>query len=199
MDRVALLSIKRIYIVVVRGARTLGIVDDRRWGAGIRALHAGGRPDPTAGARAVPVCQTTSFVFEDSPDAAELFALRRYRNIRSRIGSPAVAAFEERIASLEGGIGAVATSSRQAAELLTCTALTAAGDHLVASAALDGSIHALQDVPLRRPGMDTTFVPAGRPEAFAAAMRPAAKAFSHTGAVRGSVFGVAARNLSQVV
>jgi Cys/Met metabolism PLP-dependent enzyme len=156
MDRVALLTIKRIYIVVIRGARTLGIVDDRRWGAGIRALHAGGRP------------------------------------------GPAVAAFEEQIASLEGGIGAVATSSRQAAELLTCTALTAAGDHLVAGAALDGSIHALQDAPLRRPGMDKTFVPAGRPEAFAAAKRPAAKAFPHTGAVRGSVFGVAARNLSQV-
>ena len=173
-------------------------MDDRRWGFGICALHAGGRPDPTTGARAVPVCQTTSFVFEDSPDAAGLFALRRYGNIRSRIGNPAVAAFEKRMASPEGGIGAVATSSRQAAVLLTCTALAAAGDHLVASAALDGGIQALQDVSLRRPGIDTTFVPAGRPEAFAAAMRPAAKAFSHTGAVRGFVFGVAAHILSQV-
>ena len=62
-------------------------MDDREWGVGIRALHAGGRPDPTAGARAVPVCQTTNFVFEDSPDAADLFALRRYRNIGSRSGS----------------------------------------------------------------------------------------------------------------
>jgi O-acetylhomoserine/O-acetylserine sulfhydrylase-like pyridoxal-dependent enzyme len=69
----------------------------------------------------------------------------------------------------------------------------------VAGATLGGGTHARQDVPLRRPGIDTTFVPAGQPEAFAAAMRPAAKAFSHTGAVRGFVSGVAARNLSQVV
>ena len=174
-------------------------MDDRRWGFAIRALRAGGRPDPATGARAVPVCQATSFVFEDSPDAADLFALRRYRDICRRIGSPAAAAFEERMASLAGCIGAAATSSRQAAELLTCTALAAAGDYLAASAALDGATHALQDVSLRRPGIDTTFAPVGRSEAFAAAMRQAAEAFSHTGAVRGFVSGVAARNLSQVV
>ncbi len=103
------------------------------------------------------------------------------------------------MASLEDSIGAAATSSRQAAELLTCTAPAAAADHPVASATLDGGTYAPQDVSLRHPGIDTTFVAADRSEAFAAAMRPAAKAFSDTGAVRGFVFCVAARNLSQVV
>ena len=77
-----------------------------------RAIHAGARPDPTTGARAVPIYQTTSFVFEDTEDAADLFALQKYGNIYTRLGNPTVAAFEERIASLEGGIGAVATGLR---------------------------------------------------------------------------------------
>ena len=138
----AILSIKSIYIVnnPWGSYATLGIVDGRRWGFGIRALHAGGRPDPAAGARAVPVCQTTSFVFEDSPYAADLFALRRYHNICSRIGNSAVAAFEQRMTSQGEVTGAVAISSGQAAELPTCTALAAAGDHLVASAALEGAV-----------------------------------------------------------
>ena len=103
-------------------------------GGSDRAVHAGGRPDPTTGARAVPIYQTTSFVFEDAADAADLFALQKYGNIYSRIANPTVAAFEERMASLEGGIGAVATASGQAAELLTFVALAGAGDHIVASA-----------------------------------------------------------------
>ena len=90
----------------------------------------------TPGARAVPIYQTTSFVFEDTADAADLFALQKYGNIYSRIANPTVAAFEERVASLEGGIGAVATASGQAAELLTFTSLAGAGDHIVSSAAL---------------------------------------------------------------
>lgn len=93
----------------------------------------------------------------------------------------------------------IASNPWRSAELLTWTAPAAAADHLVASAALDHGTHAPQDVALRRPGIDETFVPAGWPEVFAAAMRPAAKAFSHTGAVRGFVSGIAARNLSQVV
>ena len=88
---------------------------DHEFGFRTRALHAGGTPDSTTGSRAVPIYQTTSFVFEDTKDAATLFALQKYGNIYSRIGNPTVAAFEERIASLEGGLGAVATASGQAA------------------------------------------------------------------------------------
>ena len=124
----------------------------------------------------MPIYQTTSFVFEDTADAADLFALQKYGNIYSRIANPTVAAFEERMASLEGGIGAVATSSGQAAELLTFTTVAGVGDHLVSSAALYGGTHTLLDVSLRRLGIDTTFVPADDPDAFAAAIRPETKA-----------------------
>ncbi len=151
-------------------------MDDRHWGFRTRALHAGGQPDPTTGARAVPIYQTTSFVFEDAADAADLFALQKYGNIYTRIANPTVAAFEERMASLEGGIGAVATSSGLAAELLTFTSLAGAGDHLVASAALYGGTRTLLDVSLRRLGIDTTFVPPDDPASFAAAIRPETKA-----------------------
>src|SRR2546428_3895641 len=95
---------------------------DREWGFRTRAVHAGGRPDATTGARAVPIYQTTSFVFEDTADAADLFALQKYGNIYTRIANPTVASFEERLASLEGAIGAVAASSRMAAELMTLSA-----------------------------------------------------------------------------
>src|ERR1700754_4167719 len=83
---------------------------DRDWGMRTRAIHAGARPDPTTGARAVPIYQTTSFVFEDTQDAADLFALQKYGNVYTRLGNPTVAVFEERIASLGVGIGAVATT-----------------------------------------------------------------------------------------
>ena len=91
---------------------------DRSWGFRTRAIHAGARPDPTTGARAVPIVQSTSFVFEDAADAADLFALQKYGPIYSRISNPTVNAFEERVASLDGGIGAVATASGQSAEFL---------------------------------------------------------------------------------
>jgi O-acetylhomoserine (thiol)-lyase len=150
-------------------------MDDRRWGFRTRALHAGARPDPTTGARAVPIYQTTSFVFEDAADAADLFALQKYGNIYTRIGNPTVAAFEERMASLEGGIGAVATASGMAAELLTFTTLAGTGDHIVASAGLYGGTRTLLEVSLRRLGIDTTFVPPDDPAAFGAAIRPETK------------------------
>jgi O-acetylhomoserine (thiol)-lyase len=150
---------------------------DREWGFRTRAVHAGNRPDPSTGARAVPIYQTTSFVFEDAADAADLFALQKYGNIYTRIGNPTVAAFEERVANLEGGIGAVATSSGQAAELLLFTALAGAGDHIVASNALYGGTLTLLDVSLRRLGIDTSFVPPDDPAGFAAAARPNTKAF----------------------
>jgi O-acetylhomoserine (thiol)-lyase len=146
-------------------------VTDREWGFRTRSLHAGGTPDAGTGARAVPIFQTTSFVFENTADAATLFALQKYGNIYSRIGNPTVAAFEERMASLEGGLGAVATSSGQAAEFLTFAALAGAGDHIVASSALYGGTVTQLDVTLRRFGVDTTFVQSDDPAAFAAAIQ----------------------------
>jgi O-acetylhomoserine (thiol)-lyase len=137
-----------------------------------RAIHAGARPDPTTGARAVPIYQTTSFVFEDVEDAADLFALQKYGNVYTRLGNPTVAAFEERVASLEGGIGAVATSSGQAAETLLLTQLCDSGDHIVASSALYGGTYTLMNVTLRRLGIETTFVAPDDPQAFADAIVP---------------------------
>lgn len=143
---------------------------DRAWGFRTRAVHAGGLPDPTTGARAVPIYQTTSFVFEDTADAAALFALQKYGTIYSRIANPTVAALEERVASLEGGLGAVATASGQAAEFLTFAALAGAGDHIVASASLYGGTVTQLDVTLRRFGVETTFVPRADPAGVAAAI-----------------------------
>jgi O-acetylhomoserine (thiol)-lyase len=145
-------------------------VSDHSWGFRTRAVHAGGVPDPVTGARAVPIYQTTSFVFEDTADAAALFALQKYGNIYSRIANPTVAAFEERVASLEGGLGAVATSSGQAAEFLTFAALAGAGDHIVAGASLYGGTLTQLDVTLRRFGVETTFVRGTDPADYAAAL-----------------------------
>lgn len=141
-----------------------------------RALHAGAVPDAIHGARAVPMYQTTSFVFESSDDAANLFALQKYGNIYSRIANPTVAAFEERMASLEGGIGAVATSSGMAAEFVTFAALCQSGDHIVASSKLYGGTITQLDVSLRRFGIETTFVNSTETEDFAAAIQPNTKA-----------------------
>ncbi|HEX4721989.1 MAG TPA: O-acetylhomoserine aminocarboxypropyltransferase/cysteine synthase family protein [Pseudonocardiaceae bacterium] len=148
---------------------------DRNWGFRTRALHAGGSPDPETGARAVPIYQTTSFVFEDADDAANLFALQKYGNIYSRIGNPTVAAFEERIASLEGGIGAVATASGQAAEFLTFAALAEAGEHIVSAAGLYGGTVTQLDGTLRRFGVSTTFVAGDSVDAYAATITPKTK------------------------
>ena len=141
---------------------------DRDWGFRTRALHAGGRPDPTTGARAVPIYQSTSFVFEDAGDAADLFALQKYGNIYTRISNPTTAAFEERMASLEGGIGAVATASGQAAEFLTATALAGSGDNLVSASSLYGGTHTMFSTTLGRLGVEARFVDGDDPEAFAA-------------------------------
>ena len=124
----------------------------------------------------MPIYQTTSFVFEDSADAADLFALQKFGNIYSRIANPTVASFEERMANLEGAIGGVATASGQSAELLTFAALAGAGDHIVASAQLYGGTHTLLDVSLRRFGLDTTFIASDDPDAYAAAIKPNTKA-----------------------
>src|SRR5215210_1890242 len=144
--------------------------EDRDWGARTRAVHAGARPDPTTGARAVPIYQTTSFVFEDVEDAADLFALQKYGNIYSRLGNPTVASFEERVASLEGGLGAVATASGLSAQFITFASLAGAGDHIVAAASLYGGSITQLDVTLRRFGIDTTFVNSTDPADYAAAI-----------------------------
>ena len=149
---------------------------DHEFGFRTRALHAGGQPDSATGARAVPIYQSTSFVFEDTQDAADLFALQKYGTIYSRISNPTTSAFEERIASLEGAIGSVATSSGQAAEFLTLTTLAGAGDHFVAASSIYGGTYALFVSTLARLGIETTFVDNTDPAAFAAAIRPETKA-----------------------
>ncbi|GAA4506597.1 O-acetylhomoserine aminocarboxypropyltransferase/cysteine synthase family protein [Brevibacterium yomogidense] len=151
-------------------------MSDHQFGFRTRALHAGGVPDAVHGSRAVPIHQTTSFVFKDADDAANLFALQKYGNIYSRIGNPTVSAFEERVASLEGGIGAVATASGMSAEFLVFAALAQSGDHIVASSQLYGGTITQLDVTLRRFGIDTTFVDGTDPADFQAALRPETKA-----------------------
>lgn len=144
---------------------------DRQFGFKTRALHAGSVPDPVHGARAVPIFQTTSFVFSDTEDAANLFALEKYGNIYSRIGNPTVAAFEERIASLEGGIGAVATASGQSAEFIAFAALLGSGDHMVSSSRLYGGTVTQVSVTLERFGISSTFVDSSSPADFDAAIQ----------------------------
>ena len=116
----------------------------------------------------MPIYQSTSFVFEDAADAADLFALQKYGNIYTRISNPTTAAFEERMASLEGGIGAVATASGQAAEFLTAIALAGSGDNLVSASSLYGGTHTMFSTTLGRLGVEARFVDGDDPEAFAA-------------------------------
>jgi O-acetylhomoserine (thiol)-lyase len=149
---------------------------DRQFGFNTRALHAGQRPDAATGARAVPIYQTTSYVFEDTRHAANLFNLQRFGNIYTRIMNPTTAAFEERMASLEGGVGALATSSGQAAQFIAVFTLMGEGDEIVASNSLYGGTHTQFDVSLRKMGIHTTFVDGSDPENFRAAIGPNTKA-----------------------
>jgi O-acetylhomoserine (thiol)-lyase len=149
---------------------------DRAFGFRTRALHAGTPPDPTTGARAMPIYFSSSFVFDSTEHAAELFALRTYGNIYSRIGNPTVAAFEERLASLEGGIGALATASGLAAQLTAVLSRAQTGDHRIASAGLYGGTVTQFGVTLKRMGIECTFVPADDPGAARAAIRPETRA-----------------------
>jgi O-acetylhomoserine (thiol)-lyase len=136
-------------------------MSDRQFGFDTRAIHAGQRPDPETGARAMPIYATTSYVFEDAQHAADLFALQNFGNIYTRIGNPTTAAFEERMASLEGGLGAVATASGQAAQLIAILTLAQQGDEVVASQSLYGGTFTQFDVTLRRMGIAVTFVDFG--------------------------------------
>ncbi|HYZ17236.1 MAG TPA: O-acetylhomoserine aminocarboxypropyltransferase/cysteine synthase family protein [Candidatus Acidoferrum sp.] len=147
-------------------------MSDRSFGFRTRALHAGTPPDAETGARALPLHLSTSFVFDSTEHAAELFALRTYGNIYTRIGNPTVAAFEEKLASLEGGLGAVATASGLAAQLCTVLAVAQAGDHLVATANLYGGTITQFSVTLKRMGIETSFVPTNDFDALRAALRP---------------------------
>ena len=141
------------------------------------ALHAGAAPDPATGARAVPIHLTTSFVFESSEHAASLFNLERAGHVYSRISNPTNAVLEERVAALEGGIGAIATASGQAALHLSVATLMGAGSHIVVSTALYGGSQNLLHYTLRRFGIETTFVKPGDFDGWRAAVRPNTKLF----------------------
>src|ERR1700761_7522703 len=136
------------------------------------ALHAGAAPDPATGARATPIYQTTSFTFRDSDHAAALFNMERSGHVYSRISNPTVAVFEERVAALESGVGAIGTASGQAALHLAIATLMGAGSHIVASAALYGGSHNLLHYTLPRFGIETTFVDPRDLDAWRAAIRP---------------------------
>ncbi len=136
------------------------------------SLHAGQRPDPATGARATPIYQSAAFVFPDTDFAAGLFNIERAGHVYSRLSNPTNAVLEERVAALEGGVGAIATASGQAAMHLAVTTLCSAGDHIVASRSIYGGTHNLLAYTLPRFGITTTFVDPRDPAAFAAAIRP---------------------------
>ena len=144
--------------------------DDHGFGFATRSVHAGQRPDPETGARAMPIYATTSYVFEDVQHAADLFTLQTFGNIYTRISNPTTAAFEERIASLEGGLGSVATASGKAAQLIAFLTLAEGGDHIVSSKALYGGTYTQLNVTLRRMGIDVTFVDVANPDEVEAAI-----------------------------
>src|SRR5262245_6832959 len=142
-----------------------------------RQVHAGQRPDPNTGARAVPIYQTTSYVFEDPESAAAYFNLQEYGNTYSRIMNPTVAVFEERMANLEGGCGAVAFASGIAAQAAALFTLLSPGDHVVSSAALyGGTVNQLKHL-LRKMSVELTWVDPDDPEAWKGAVRNNTKAF----------------------
>jgi O-acetylhomoserine (thiol)-lyase len=150
---------------------------DRRFGLNTLALHAGQRPDAANGSRAMPIHQTTSYVFDDGDHAAALFALQRFGNIYTRIMNPTSAAFEERMAALEGGVGALAVASGHSAQFVTFMTLLQPGDEIVASKYLYGGSHTQMDITLRKWGVNTIFVDPDDPENFRRAVTPRTRAF----------------------
>ena len=141
------------------------------------SLHAGARPDPATGARATPIYQTSSFVFDDTDHAASLFNMERGGHLYSRLSNPTCAVLEERITALEGGVGAIATASGQAALHLAIVTLLSAGSHIVSSRSLYGGSHNLLDYTLPRFGIETTFVDPRDLDAWRAAIRPQTRLF----------------------
>src|SRR6187402_3260003 len=134
------------------------MTDPSQWGFETTQIHAGQVPDSATGARALPIYQTTSYVFNDTAHAANLFALKEFGNIYTRIMNPTQDAVEQRIASLEGGVGALLVSSGQAAETLAILNIAEAGDHIVASPSLYGGTYNLLHYTLPKLGIETTFV-----------------------------------------
>ncbi|GHU20482.1 O-acetylhomoserine aminocarboxypropyltransferase [Betaproteobacteria bacterium] len=149
---------------------------DRKYGFDTLSLHAGQIPDAATGSRAVPIYQTTSYVFDTPDHAASLFNLQTFGNVYSRLSNPTVAVLEERIAALEGGRAAVATASGIAAQMVALFNIVEAGDEIVASRTLYGGTHSQLDVNFRKLGVKTTFVDSDDPENFARAITPKTKA-----------------------
>ena len=149
---------------------------DHEFRAETLAIHAGQIPDAATGARALPIYQTTSFVFDSADHAASLFNLQTFGNVYSRLSNPTVAALEERVAALEGGRAAVASASGMAAEAMALMTLLQQGDHVVAAGALYGGTVTMLAVNLKKFGVETSFVDATDPAAFAAAIRPNTRA-----------------------
>lgn len=150
--------------------------NDRVYGFNTRSVHAGYTPEQTTHARAVPIYQSTSFTFDNSEHAAALFGLRQFGNIYTRIMNPTTAVLEERVASLENGVAALATASGQSAQLLAISSLLQSGDHFVAASTLYGGTYTQFDVSFRRFGYDVTFVEPDDPENFRKAITPKTKA-----------------------
>jgi O-acetylhomoserine (thiol)-lyase len=144
---------------------------DRKFGIETLCLHAGQIPDPATGARAAPIYQTTSFVFDSAEHAASLFNLQTFGNVYSRISNPTVAVFEERMAAIENGRSALAAATGQAAEVTAILTLCSAGDHIVSASTLYGGTHTLLHVNLRKLGIETTFVDPSDPENFRKAIK----------------------------
>jgi O-acetylhomoserine (thiol)-lyase len=151
-------------------------MSDRKFHPETLAIHAGQIPDAATGARALPIYQTTSFVFDSADHAASLFNLQTFGNVYSRLSNPTVAALEERVAALEGGRAAVACASGMAAEATSLMTILQAGDHVVAAGALYGGTVTMLAVNLAKFGVEATFVDAKDPAAFAAALRPNTRA-----------------------
>jgi O-acetylhomoserine (thiol)-lyase len=145
---------------------------DRELGFNTRALHAGYQPEQTTNARAVPIYQTTSYVFNDSAHAASLFALQEFGNVYTRIMNPTTAVLEERVASLENGVAALGVSSGQAAQFLTISSLLEAGDEVVSASTLYGGTYTQFDVSFRKLGYNVKFVEPDDPENFRKAITP---------------------------
>ena len=164
------------------------------WGFETRQVHAGAEPDPTTGARAVPIYQTTSYVFRDTQHAADLFGLAEMGNIYTRIMNPTQAVFEERVAALEGGIGALATASGQAAQTIALLNLAENGGHIVSSSSLYGGTYSQLHYTFPKMGIEVSFVDDPDDlDAWKAAIRPNTKAFygESIGNPKGDIFDFA--------
>src|SRR2546421_8353571 len=144
---------------------------DHKYGFDTLCLHAGQIPDVSTGARALPIYQTTSFVFDSADHAASLFNLQTFGNVYSRISNPTVAVLEERMAALEDARSGLAAATGQAAEVTAILTLCSAGDHIVSASTLYGGTHTLLHVNLKKLGIETTFVAPDEPENFRKAMR----------------------------